>query len=29
MDRIQEKSCGIVPYTVRDNQLLYLLIKVE
>ena len=29
MDRTQEKSCGIVPYTVRENQLLYLLIKVE
>lgn len=29
MDRTQEKSCGIVPYTVRENRLLYLLIKVE
>ncbi len=29
MDRIQEKSCGIVPYTGREKEILYLLIKAE
>ncbi len=27
MDKKIEKSCGIIPYTVKENKILYLLIK--